>query len=90
MSTTDPAPEWDWYSQRDLAVGEARSSVYTFLFDGEYDEVLEELKEKERRRIKPGFHVEDSKRQVSGRRPAKAQTRTRKKSVAVRRVRRTQ
>ena len=68
MPTTDPAPEWDWYSSVDLSIGEARSGIHSFLYEDEYEEYLAELKEKEKRRIKPGFHVQDSKRRVQRRR----------------------
>ena len=64
-------PEWDWYDNTDLKIGEARHDVHHFLFDEEYEEYLEEIKAKERRRIKPGFNVQDSKRPVRKQRPTK-------------------
>ena len=54
MPTTRPAPEWDWYDNTDLKLGEATSRPL-FLRDEEYDEWQRELKEKERRRGPLGF-----------------------------------
>jgi hypothetical protein len=68
VPTIGPAPEWDWYDNTDLKIGEARHDVHHFLYDEEYSEYLEEIKAKEKRRIKPGFHVQDTKRRSQRRR----------------------
>jgi hypothetical protein len=55
VATTDPAPEWDWYSSRDLFVGHVGHG------DGPIEEAveewLEEIRERDRKRIPPGFQL---------------------------------
>jgi hypothetical protein len=57
MPTTDPAPEWDWYSSRDLSVGEHRASFHDFLDEAELEEVMDAIQKKEKRRIPVGFQL---------------------------------
>lgn len=72
MPTIGPAPEWEWYDNTDLKIGEARHDVHHFLNDDEYTEYLEDIAKKEKRRISPGFRVQDSKK------PRKRATKARK------------
>jgi hypothetical protein len=60
LPTTDPAPEWDWYDNTDLKIGEFRQSVHDWVSDEEVEELKKELAEKDRRRLPPdqiGFRV---------------------------------
>lgn len=58
MATTDPAPEWEWYSQRDLYVG------HTQVHDGPFEEDVEawkqEIRERDAKRIPLGFQVPEA------------------------------
>jgi hypothetical protein len=63
-------PDYYEFDAPNYSMGEARTSIHDFLYDHEYEEILAELHEKEARRIKPGFSVQDSKRPVRKRRKA--------------------
>lgn len=49
MPSTDPAPEWDWYSNRDLQIG--GSHVWNGPYDDMVDQEREEVREREKRRL---------------------------------------
>jgi hypothetical protein len=66
----DPDPGYYEFEGPGFSVGEANSHVHAFLYDAEYEEYLAEMQAKEKRRIKPGFNVKDSKRPVRKQRPA--------------------
>lgn len=56
----EPDPDYYEFEANGHHVGEARSAFHDFLLDDDYEAILEELKEKDLRRIKPGFNVKDS------------------------------
>lgn len=55
--TTGPAPEWEWYDNTDLKVGDAHGVTHPFLLHEEIEELLAEIREREARRIPPGFQI---------------------------------